>query len=1689
MISEKIQLISEKIKLLESLKEHQFSKSIAAIHTRILDTLLSQNFNPRIAPYLSKINKEGEPYTNYDLNPDNISQIKKLINALYYARLALEDIEQIDLKGRTYSSLKLLYQNTIHKAYQACYLLTHLDVDVREMFSEELQLLLPLAGKLMAFADSHSEDTKKLAESLREYPLSYKIGEITGTAVDQMQPNSADLDYKFLTQFGAVLPSYIDQFTQYIKEYSSEIIEKEPSLNNEKLEELQTTALKLLNDLENLKGNSLFLSFKVLNYIHIMRNILTLSKSTIEQMGHFSQSSQDVIRSNLAQLKYVLLPSLFGFVDKIENNTMLKPGTLSNPLMEKIKPLYALLIHYASKPVDFQVKGEELLSIEDSRFLALRLEKSYGRIDAANKALFKIQKAEDALSSFYEILENPLYKNSALNQLPPEIKNQLITHYKLIKPYMMQKDFDLNSKIIDSLKGPESYFSMAGRPLRWLRKQLPADHVRFIIEHKNTLQDLISKKRATQIFHINLNMDLINSVNKQTNLVLFPYNNQTNVFSVDESEAVKQSDTCALLRLTNQYTLKSIPKIQFEPQTLYLEETLKGLKYDVLNPQGKRVSAIIPWDKISEFPHNVSDILASKEKFLPTLLELTADAGHTKPTDKLNLCAMEKHDPQTLYIETTDKGLKYEVISPEGQLETAIISWKKLNNVPHDVSLILASKEQYLPRLQEVTSAAGHTLNSTELKFDEIKTLLKGRSAVILFNNKELIYADPVNQTVSELKPSETNKTSFNQLKAVCTQAYQVAGEKELELVTDVTGRRHLGFKEVRRQQVLSTPNNLSADQALDLHQWYRNKRDKFKIAQNAYNEFIALLKKQVAVPGMTGSGALYISNMDKTVKARCRNLYNLFQPYFINGVPSELKAAALEFDKYLVHSFSGDTEQSPAPATDLFHQLDEHFQIYFTDIDSSWRTKSNAYLKLAQKKFAAENEESSLTHDATIGNRGHHLIKHTNYSKYAHNFRTELYKVILALNQSMQAELRPQKDGIPFPELEDPKQLAAQCKQVLAIKRIFNSLFHVEGIILELEELDNRSYQTNYVRHLLLAYGHIDEIMKLTKNLINDPHFSLIGRELLEKAQGMYASIQEHSDPYQVAHTEVNYDKPVQFNGLWYALNAFNISPKHIRSLRNNNFLTVEELNELHVSAKRSAVQIESIINSAGSYFQLFLQVPNMFSLYGNLTSKLNEFISTVHDTVINNLDQFGPKIFTPMLLEADLWEDKLGLIPGTLSGPLKQIIDEFYKGLLRPLDLDAKTHVDLICDKATLAKRLEITQQKIDSAEQHLEKLDKNYKHINNFFSYYKNYQSLTGGLLPADPRALSSAKQELLKAYNKALPKLVVLQNKVTLDPEKIDPNFDNLLNSGLKDYQPKLSQIKELFEASQNYYQGIKATYQMQLNTAREKLTYLTELNRAQDQANLLFIQEYTTESFNKQMEAFCNRHIGLQYTDKEYRNKLREYLLTFKDTIINEAKTTDDINLTVKNLLKEKIKLFEQDNFAKYFHLDTVRVALAQFKNYFSISTLAIERNYSLFENEKTLGEKTEKINKLLEFAENEHLTIDERFSKIAFDVKDPSFGRIILAHKQEDHFSFTYLIHCVVSILEALSLYTPARKRLYNSLQESVNNKPQINELAKRFGLFATSQTPAPLPSRAPEAPTDGEENNDDAAPTITASI
>lgn len=1440
------------IKLIESFKENQISKVMCYVSDKMLKIINSQYASSQITLYFREINTEGVPFTHFELEPDNISQIKKLINSLYYARLTFQDLENIDIRNiyQLYENFNLIYSKVVENAYEAGYLLTHLDVDLKALFQEELDFILPYFQQV-------SNQTTSIMKLIEEHGSSIRkkieLGKIMGTAVDQMRPLGGEVDYNFLTKFSARLPGHINQLTKYIEEFSSQIKQNQPKLNQEKLDELQNAALSLLNDIETLRGNSLFISVKFLNYIHIIRNIITLSMSTLEQIGELSNSSQELICTKLAKLKYTILPTLFGFIDKIEVNSMLKPGTLSSPLMEQLQGLYQALLYLPQKAIDFNIRGKEFLKIEDAHFIELRLKWAYKRIDDANKELHKTDLKQKSLIAFFTVLTTSEYADSCLHQLPQDIKDQLIKHYKIIKPLMVQLDIDFNEQIIRGLTSHSEPWSSYLNPNRWLGRSLQQDHISYVLAKQQSLKNLIVKSQNSQNFHIKLNTDLIKFVHKESQPTLFPYRELSNVFIFDESVLIK--------------------------------------------------------------------------------------IGRT-------------------------------------------------------------AKQQ--------------------LKFKKLGQFIK-----------------------------------------------------------------------------LQNPDQLSSDQALDLCYWFKNKLNKLERAKNAFVSFKKLLEQYYTEDPI----------LKDTLKDRLKLLYGDLQPYFM-GALIKNREEACQIDNYIVGTSSTDFTNTINKQT--IQILITHCQNYFKETAYNWKQYKKSYEELAQKKFHCEHNEYELLSNTNQNARDKYLIKTTNLSCGIRDFRTEFFALIQLFNKTMQLELTPQTlSGLPYPEMENKNDVhvhLAQGRQTRSIKDLYNSLYHLEGSTLELEKLEDlnlsgkgliyaKNKKGRYLTHLIATYTHINALIKIVKRMVNDPQSIFIAQELLVLAQNLYHTFQEGTEAYQKEPEEIPLQDSIRYDKLWYVLNAFYISPKHIRKLSKTNYLTPEELDVLHLSAKKATLIIEQLINNSHSYFKLFLQTHNMLRLYNELKQKLNEFATTVHDGVLNNLDQIRPNLLTPMILEADHWEDKLGFAPGTLSEPLRQILDEYYKNLLHPLSLHSEKRINLVCDKGQTLLRISIVEKQKSNSIKNQAKKEKSYKDIVELSESMSQYRNLISKYFAA-PEKISEVKIKIQRLYKKVLPKLTQLKAKEkiftvpTLYPDH--HLFDTFCNEGLKEYESHFTELEELVNASHQYYMGLIKTYKIEQETAQEKLDYLTNLKDIQEQEHKLFIEEYTTQAFEKHLNTLCNRQIGLQYMNIEYRNELKSELLQYKAVIISEAQKVKDIDLAIQNLLQEKIKIFEGNNYKDYYHLDSVRNALAQFKCYLIYCT---ENKNSLFESKNTLDKKSALINSLEEIATNakaethaeakmdvktnvdmnsdalKKLSINERLFQIKEVIKDPSFERFILAHKHADKFDFAYLKMCFLLLLETLHLSTPTRKKRLDTLNDAVFNPPKIDELVNRFGLFSKPSPTAIKFSPSPDDP------------------
>ncbi len=1422
---------------------------------------ISPDIITKINQLVNEVNQNRVPFVDYEREPDNISQIKKFINAIHHALLAVEEIESLD--ARTHGLRRVvpsLCGAITDNAYEASRLATHFDVDLKEMFGSELAIILPLFGKLQTIVEQHSEET---IVSIKKYPWGYKTGEITGITVKHLQPLGGDVDYNFLTKFSAELPSYLSKFTKIIEEYSSKIKKDQPSLNQEKLEKIQSAALELLNDLKKqeklekvqsaslellndlkkLEGNSLFISIKFLNYIHIIRNIITLSLSSLEQMGELSDKSQEFIRDTLTQFKYSIFPELFSLVDKIEINFMLRPGVLSVPLMHQAKALYQAILFLPKKMVDFKVTGQELLTLEDPHFMELRLKSAYKRIDDINKTGFETIIAYEALERFFNILKQEAYQSVALSQLPTDIKETLRDHYKRFKSFMIQLDVDFNNQMINSLLGIETWGDFLSKQFQKLKGALPPDHITLIIEKYAPLKALITKQNNSLGFRAHLNQDLINFVRTEAKLYLYPYHVVPNVYVIDES----------------------IP---------------------LQNPQEK---------------------------------------------DKLDFISVGEN--------------------------TELI----------DVNQLTASQAYDLHQWYENKHA----------------NILEARDACAKFtkliNNEDLLL-DALAQ---------------------------------------------------------STQDDEAAHSTLDV-------------------QLISLLSAQ----DKSSDEILKLSRAYHIIKTNLLNQYIIFKPYFSEITPEPI-------DHYL-NKLLSDTQPNTKKNHTFqgFFSLSTESKAKFINSCKAWKKRLTLCLTVAKKQVIKEYQDTPLQHESTY--RSHYLIKHTNFSKGIRDFRVSLFKITSLFNKAMQEQLVPRFNDIRFPEMEKRDTQLAQGKQVRAIKDIYNSLYHLEKIACELEELNDSSYKIKYLKHLKNAYLHLNEIIEACKRLKADPHSEFIAHDIMSRAKSLYMSFLQHSDAYKVGHEDIIHEgKAVKYNPLWYVLNAFYISPKHIRSFKNTHNLTTEELQTLHLRAKKATIKIEAIIKSSDSYFKLFLQTPNMFHLYKELTRKLNEFTTTIHGSVLNSLDKFRDSALTPLLLEADQWEDKIGLSPGRLSEPLRKITNEFFKGFLHPQSLHSQQHISLICDTKPLEKRIAQITKQSSSIEKELSQEEKYYADFVTLYTKIQLHKGRATSIFITQDLIMPSLEKEIPILYKKILPKLTQLKldKKITINPSVYaeDHRYDNLCNDQLKEYDPQFTEIEAWISASYHYVLGLRATHKIELQTCKEKLDFLLALKEIQTQEKIQFTEEYTTEAFHNQLDFFCGRPIGLEHIDKEYAKELRKNLLEFEASIINQSKIAPDINLSIKNLLQAKISIFEKDHYQEYYQLDLVMDAVARFKNYF---TQSIDEKYSI-ENAETLGVKSTEINKILDLAINENETIKNRLAEIKKKVNDPNFTRIILTHRSVSTLSFLYLKMCFLYLLEVLHLYTPPRKTLLNNMKKAANNPPNTNTLIKKFGLFA-QPTPNQLPKQNP---------------------
>lgn len=528
------------LKTLDALKAKKYSQLLSSIKITLLEKLNTDLFSEKFHRYLATMHAEGVPFTDYEGEPANVSQIKKIINALYFGELALKEVEAVNLRSgdgvtlqSRWNDLSNLFSDAISHVSQAGHLATHLDVNFFEVFQPEIDQILPLLAMFQGYIKPYQDETRKFVEHMDSHGITRKVGRETGILLDQLDPNADEPDYEFLAFLGAEIPKSLNQLSSAINQLSSAVPEyvsktDGSKIDGERLDELQEQATLLLNALEGARSSSIFLPLQVLYYIRAIRHTITLAWNIYEQGVRLNGDLQHTLQTYIKNLKDALV-ELCSYTDKIEVQGIVNPGKLSKPLFKQISRGYQEIIKYAEKFVDFS-KMQELKTLEDSKFVTARLGHAYDRAVVDKKELFLLVEAQEAADRFFEILLNIRDKNKRILSLPEATKQDLEQQYKVLRPYVVKFNASFHNVIVSGL-----IRSTSASVMDYLN---PNDKIQDVLAFQEELNAHFEKMRVSHEFTLDLNTDVIASISNAQNLQLFPLGERESPFKIDEKAAL-----------------------------------------------------------------------------------------------------------------------------------------------------------------------------------------------------------------------------------------------------------------------------------------------------------------------------------------------------------------------------------------------------------------------------------------------------------------------------------------------------------------------------------------------------------------------------------------------------------------------------------------------------------------------------------------------------------------------------------------------------------------------------------------------------------------------------------------------------------------------------------------------------------------------------------------------------------------------------------------------------------------------------------------------------------------------------------------------------------------------------------------------------------------------------------------------
>lgn len=535
--------------------------------------------------YFKKYNEEGIPFENYADQPIYVKNLKDLLNAIYLLQKTFEDVESVDIRegdhkiftwdepensdeaselsnkpfwkrwwykaigsaGSVYNSSgeanrarKLLWTETVPKAYQACLLLTHLDFSILSSFVPEYESLLKGVQQLKQLGEQAQAYTEITPDKIQDWIQPDQLGTMAGIGLYHLKSDGGSLDIGFLTQLSGRLPYYFQQLTDQLNQWSPDLAQVESSVSKEQFDAFQELAEKILVATDRLKNrNTLLLPLYVMQYIRLLQDIISLSRGVVEHFSLANETSKDVVIEKLRKLKQEYIGTSFLLLDKTEAELMLKPGTLSEEWMPVMENFWAVLSRYANNVIDLHEKAPDLLSLNDYALLERRLKVLENRMDA-NKAAINVNfRKVDACTRFYEKLRG-LASQTSVTQ---DELTQLAEYYLLIQKFFIATKPKLHATLVENFFSEQAIRNHNNEPHGFIGG-LYQSYMPFVVSWakcksellaiEGEIKDTVQSSLNTLLLNKKIAQDIHKNLDKTPNLPLIPW--QSHPVSTPEAQ-------------------------------------------------------------------------------------------------------------------------------------------------------------------------------------------------------------------------------------------------------------------------------------------------------------------------------------------------------------------------------------------------------------------------------------------------------------------------------------------------------------------------------------------------------------------------------------------------------------------------------------------------------------------------------------------------------------------------------------------------------------------------------------------------------------------------------------------------------------------------------------------------------------------------------------------------------------------------------------------------------------------------------------------------------------------------------------------------------------------------------------------------------------------------------------------------